>query len=63
MSEEAWGGLLSYWDSQKFKEKSYQNQINRSLAWDGALHSFDRKSHLGIALGLVSIIAHFFTCN
>jgi len=27
IGEEAWGGLLSYWDTQKFKEKSSQNKL------------------------------------
>jgi len=27
MGKEAWSGLLSYWDSQKFKEKSSQNKL------------------------------------
>jgi len=57
MTEEAWGGVLSYWDTQKFKEKLSQNKINRSSGRGGALHSFGRKSHLEIPLGLVSIIS------
>jgi len=57
MGEEAWGGLLSYWDTQKFKEKSSHNKINRSSGRGGALHSSGHKSHLDIALGLISIIS------
>jgi len=56
--EQAWGELLNYWDTEKFKEKSSQNKINRSSVWGGALHSTGRKSHLHIALGLVSILDH-----
>ncbi|XP_068495492.1 uncharacterized protein [Phaseolus vulgaris] len=52
IGEEAWGELLNYWDSQKFKDKSSQNKINRSSVRGGALHSSGRKSHLDIALGL-----------
>jgi len=43
------------WDIQKFKENSSQNKINQSLVWGGAFHSVGCKSHLDIALGLVSI--------
>jgi len=60
MGEEAWGGLLSYWDTQKFKAKSSQNKINRSSGQGGALHSSGLKSHLDITLGLVSIISLTF---
>ena len=49
MGEEEWGGLLSYWDTQKFKEKSSQNKINLSSGRGGAMHSSRRKSHLDIA--------------
>jgi len=31
--------LLNYWDSQKFKDKSTQNKVNRGSARGGALHS------------------------
>jgi len=57
MGEEAWSGLLSYWDTQKFKGKSSQNKINQSSGRGGALHSSGRKSHLDIALSLVSIVS------
>jgi len=60
IGEEAWGELLNYWDSQKFKDKSSQNKINRSSVRGGALHSSGRKSHLDIALGLVSITHYLF---
>ena len=57
MGKEAWSGLLSYWDSQKFKEKSSQNKINWSSGRGGALYSSGRKSHLDIALSMVSIVS------
>jgi len=34
--EEAWAGLLSYWDNQEFKEQSAQNNINQSRGWSNA---------------------------
>jgi len=55
IGEQAWICLLNYWDFKKFKEKSIQNKLNRSLTRGRALHSTGRKSHLDIALGLVSI--------
>jgi len=62
MGEEAWAGMLSYWDTQKFKEQSSQNKINWNMGRSGALHPFGRKSHLDIALDLVSILTNFTTC-
>ena len=56
IGEQTWGELLNYWDSQKFKEKSSQNKINQSSARGGALHSTGCRSHLDIALNLVSIM-------
>jgi len=61
MGEEAWFGLLRYWDTQKFKEQSSQNKINRNTGRGGALHSSGCKSHLDIALDLVSILTNFTT--
>ncbi|XP_027904285.1 uncharacterized protein LOC114164025 isoform X2 [Vigna unguiculata] len=52
IGEQAWSALLNYWDSEKFKERSSRNKINRSSARGGALHSTGRKSHLDIALAL-----------
>jgi len=59
IGEEAWAELLRYWDAQKFKEQ--QNKINRNTGRGGALHSIGRKSHLDIALDLVSILNNFTT--
>jgi len=61
MGEEAWARLLRYWDTQKFKEQSSQNKINRNTGRGGSLHSFGRKLHLDIALDLVSILTNFTT--
>ena len=36
--EQAWIGLLDYWDSKKFKEQSIQNKLYRSSTRGGALH-------------------------
>ncbi|WVZ21389.1 hypothetical protein V8G54_008711 [Vigna mungo] len=52
IGEQAWSALLNYWASEKFKERSSRNKINRSSARGGALHSTGRKSHLDIALAL-----------
>jgi len=30
IGEEAWIGLLTYWNYEKFKQKSIQNKLNRS---------------------------------
>jgi len=56
MGEDAWDGLLTYWDSDKFKEISSQNKLNWSSCRGGSLHSTSHKSHLDITLGLVSTI-------
>jgi len=61
MGEEAWTGLLRYWDTQKFKEQLSQNKINRNMGRGGALHSSGRKSRLNIALDLASILTNFTT--
>jgi len=63
ISEQAWIGLLDYWDSKKLKEQSIQNKLNRSSTRGGALHSTGRKSHLDIALGLVSIYIFLHKLN
>jgi len=52
--ELAWDDLLSYWDSQQFKDKSTQNKVNTGSTRGGALHSRGRKSHTDIAVTLVS---------
>jgi len=39
ISDQAWAELLSYWDSQQFKDKSTQNKANRGSARGGELHS------------------------
>ena len=39
IGEEEWGELLNYLDSQKFKDKSSHNKINRSSCKGGELHS------------------------
>lgn len=56
-------GFLTYWDTQKTKENWFQNKINGSSSVQGALHSTGCKSHLNVALGLVSIIDHLVTSN
>jgi len=61
ISEEAWVGLLRYWDTQKFKEQSSQNKFNRNKGRGGALHLSGRKSHMDIALDQVSILINFTT--
>jgi len=55
IGENTWTGLLNYWDSKKFKEKSIQNKLNRSSTRGGTVGSTSCKSHIDIALGLVSI--------
>jgi len=47
MGEEALGGLLSYWDTRKFKEKSSKKN-NRCSTRGGALYLSGLQSHLDI---------------
>jgi len=61
IGEQTWIGLLTYWDSKKFKQKSIQNKLNRSSTRGGALHSTGRKSHVDIALGLVSTLIMYIS--
>ncbi|TKY53163.1 transposase, Ptta/En/Spm, plant [Spatholobus suberectus] len=52
IGEDAWVGLLNYWESKEFKDKSIQKKNNQASS-RGALHTIGCKSHLDVALGLV----------
>jgi len=56
MSEITWIQLLNYLGSKDFKDISSHNKTNIASVRGGTLHSTGRKSHLDIALGLVSVL-------
>jgi len=63
IGDEACDELLTYWNSNKFKERSSQNKLNRSSSRGWQLHLIGRKTHLDIALGLTSTIHNLCTLS
>lgn len=53
MGDEAWIGLLEYWQSDAFLKISTQNKTNRASEKGGAVHTTGRRSHLEVALDMV----------
>jgi len=58
IGEQTWFELLNYWDTQKFKEKSTKNKMNRTSARSEALHSPNQNSHSDIDLGKYSSLSY-----
>lgn len=55
IGEDAWAGLLVYWNSEEFKKLSIQNKTNRASTRGGAVHTSGRKSHVEVAHLLVGL--------
>jgi hypothetical protein len=55
IGDDAWKELQEIWKSDEFKKISNQNKVNRDSKRGGAVHTSGRKSHVDVALELVSI--------
>jgi hypothetical protein len=54
ISPDAWTGLEAFWKSSYFLKSSNQNKTNRASARGRAVYTSGRKTHIDVALELVS---------